>query len=234
MRTILRWLLDMAARFTRTLDLPGILAVSCDTSFYQWAYDAWRDQGGVGQDSDDGDRFLAVARGFGLGRPTGVDLPAEVTGHLPSREWKREYWETTREASCERAETGYPEVEDEERRAFLEQLARENCVDGWQWRPGDAVNFSIGQGDVATTPLQVATVYAAIANGGRLWAPRVADALVRRARALKGLPEEDVSAEQAAVNMRAYREQQFDILADAVRRSLDMEKIYAILRGDAD
>ena len=162
------------------LDLPGILAVSCDTSFYRWAYDAWRDQGGVGQDSDDGDRFLAVARGFGLGRPTGVDLPAEVTGHLPSREWKREYWETTREASCERAETGYPEVEDEERRAFLEQLARENCVDGWQWRPGDAVNFSIGQGDVATTPLQVATVYAAIANGGRLWAPRVADALVRQ------------------------------------------------------
>ena len=62
----------------------------------------------------------------------------------------------------------------------------------------------------------------------------LADALVRRARALKGLPEENVSAEQAAVNMRAYREQQFDILAGAVRRSLDMEKIYAILRGNAD
>lgn len=161
------------------LDLPGILAVSCDTSFYRWAYDAWRDQGGVGQASDDGDRFLAVARGFGLGRPTGVDLPAEVAGHLPSRAWKRDYWEATREASCERAGTGYPEVEDEERREFLEQLARENCVDGWQWRPGDAVNFSIGQGDVATTPLQVATVYAAIANGGRLWAPRVGAALER-------------------------------------------------------
>ena len=43
-----------------------------------------------------------------------------------------------------------------------------------------------------------------------------------------------MSAEQAAVNMRAYRERQFDILADAVRQSLDMEKIYAILRGDAD
>lgn len=62
----------------------------------------------------------------------------------------------------------------------------------------------------------------------------LADALVRRARALKGLPEEDVSAEQAAVNMRAYRERQFDILAAAVRQSLDMEKIYAILHGNAD
>lgn len=160
------------------LDLPGILAVSCDTAFYRWAYDAWQQQGGIAQDSDDGDRFLAVARGFGLGRPTGVDLPAEAPGRLPSREWKQEYWEATREESCSRAESGYPEVEDEERREFLEQLAEESCVDGWRWRPGDAVNFSIGQGDVATTPLQVATVYAAIANGGRLWAPQVGDALL--------------------------------------------------------
>lgn len=161
------------------LDLPGIISVSCDTAFYRWAYDSWREQGGIAQTSDDEDRFLAVARGFGLGRPTGIDLPAEAPGHLPSREWKRDYWEATRETSCARAESGYPEVEDEERRDFLEQLARENCVDGWQWRPGDAANFAIGQGDVATTPLQVATVYAAIANGGRLWAPQLGDALVR-------------------------------------------------------
>lgn len=161
------------------LDLPGVLEVSCDTSFYTWAYDAWVDQGGLGQTSDADDRFLAVARGFGLGQRTGVDLPAEVSGHLPSRQWKREYWEATREQTCAAAEAGYPDVDDEERRQFLEQLARENCVDGWQWRPGDAANLSIGQGDVATTPLQIAVVYAAIANGGRLWAPTVADALVR-------------------------------------------------------
>ncbi|WP_131103924.1 penicillin-binding protein 2 [Ornithinimicrobium sufpigmenti] len=161
------------------LDLPGVLEVSCDTSFYTWAYDAWSDLGGLAQTSDADDRFLAVARGFGLGQRTGVDLPGEVAGHLPSREWKREYWEATREETCAAAESGYPDVEDEERREFLEQLARENCVDGWQWRPGDAANFSIGQGDVASTPLQIAVVYAAIANGGRLWAPTVADALVR-------------------------------------------------------
>ena len=57
-------------------------------------------------------------------------------------------------------------------------------------------------------------------------------ALVKRARKLKGLPEVTVSAEQAAVNMAAYREQQFDILAQTVRESLDMEKVYAILRGE--
>ena len=59
----------------------------------------------------------------------------------------------------------------------------------------------------------------------------LADALVRRARVLKGLPEQPVSAEQAAVNMRAYREQQFDILARTVRESLDMDAVYRILRG---
>jgi penicillin-binding protein 2 len=102
-----------------------------------------------------------------------------VDGLVPSREWKRAYWEATRDESCARAEDGYPEVQDEERRDFLEQLARESCVDGWQWRPGDAVNVSIGQGDVATTPLQMAVVYAAVANGGRLWQPQVGAALQR-------------------------------------------------------
>ena len=60
----------------------------------------------------------------------------------------------------------------------------------------------------------------------------LADALVRRARRLRGLPESPVSAEQAAVNMKAYREAQFDILAKTVRESLDMERVYAILKGE--
>ena len=34
--------------------------------------------------------------------------------------------------------------------------------------------------------------------------------------------------------MAAYREAQFDILAKAVRESLDMKKIYAILRGEEE
>ena len=59
----------------------------------------------------------------------------------------------------------------------------------------------------------------------------LADALVRRARALKGLPETPVNAEQAAVNMRTYREAQFDKLARTVRESLDMETVYRILKG---
>lgn len=40
---------------------------------------------------------------------------------------------------------------------------------------GDIANISIGQGEVGATPLQMAYVAAAIANGGTVWAPRLVD-----------------------------------------------------------
>ncbi len=42
-----------------------------------------------------------------------------------------------------------------------------------QWLPGDTVNISIGQGDMLTTPLQMAGVYAGIANDGDIMRPHV-------------------------------------------------------------
>lgn len=49
----------------------------------------------------------------------------------------------------------------------------ENFGDGWA--TGDAVNLSIGQGYLEATPLQMANVYAAIANGGTLLQPYIVD-----------------------------------------------------------
>ncbi len=44
---------------------------------------------------------------------------------------------------------------------------------GESWYPGDTVNYSIGQGYVLTTPIQVARAYAALANGGFLPRPHL-------------------------------------------------------------
>lgn len=44
---------------------------------------------------------------------------------------------------------------------------------GEVWYPGDTVNMAIGQGDLVTTPLQLATVAATLANRGRLVPPRM-------------------------------------------------------------
>lgn len=57
---------------------------------------------------------------------------------------------------------------------------------GEGWVPGDAVNMAIGQGFVEVTPLQLADVIAAVANGGRLYRPTLID----RIGAGGGAPEE--------------------------------------------
>ncbi|MDP9068334.1 MAG: penicillin-binding protein 2 [Actinomycetota bacterium] len=51
------------------------------------------------------------------------------------------------------------------------------CPDGWV--PGYTINMSIGQGDLVVTPLQMATTYSALANGGKVLEPRVGDYLTR-------------------------------------------------------
>jgi penicillin-binding protein 2 len=61
---------------------------------------------------------------------------------------------------------------------FLQLFSHEFCLEGQHYRAGDAVNFAIGQGDTIVTPLQLARAYSALSNGGTLYEPRVAKAIV--------------------------------------------------------
>jgi len=47
------------------------------------------------------------------------------------------------------------------------------------WTGGDTLNMSIGQGAVLVTPMQVARMMSAVANGGVLWKPRIVQRIER-------------------------------------------------------
>lgn len=162
------------------LSLHQAIVVSCNTVFYNFGYQMWKEDGGLHPEGEPKEAMADMARGFGFGSPTGIDLPYETSGRIPDRDWKRTFWQETREQNCHRGEHGYPDVAetDPSRASYLKLLAYEQCVEGFEWRANEAVNFAIGQGDVLVTPLQLASAYAAIANGGTLYEPRIGRALV--------------------------------------------------------
>lgn len=181
------------------------IQVSCDTVFYKFAYETWLRMGGLKAKKKAKDPFTEMAKAFGLGRPTGLDLPSESDGRIADRAWKRAYWKATRDFYCAKAKTGYPEVatKDARRAAYLVQLSKENCVDGWAYRGGDAANFAIGQGDTTATPLQMARVYAAVANGGTLVTPHIGRAIMtpdgKLVRRIEPTPAGKVPVSQATL-----------------------------------
>ncbi len=85
------------------------------------------------------DRIAKYAALFGLGKPTGLGLPHELPGLVPSPVWKSRNY-------------------------------------GDSWKDGETLNLAIGQGYLVATPIQLAMMTAAVANGGKLLKP----AIVRR------------------------------------------------------
>jgi len=156
------------------INLTTAIAISCDSIWYQIAYDEWVRDGGLKPKSQVNDYFFRTASAFGVGQKTGIDLPSEISGRLPDRNWKRSWYETNKDYYCN-YEARAPQSQ---QTSYLIALAKENCLDGDKVRAGDMVNFSIGQGDLLLTPLQLAVIYTAIANGGSLMQPEIARAVV--------------------------------------------------------
>lgn len=162
------------------ISLQRAIEVSCNTVFYGLAERMWLAAGGPEADRESADPVAETAKLFGLGSATGIDLPGEAVGRVSSRAFKADNWEAMKDTWCANASAGYPETRktDPKLADYYTALDKENCTDGYQWRAGDALNAVIGQGDTAVTPLQMAMVYAAVANGGKLYQPQVAKAIV--------------------------------------------------------
>ncbi len=156
------------------MNLTKAMAISCDTIWYKIAFAEWLKDGGLKPKANPNDYFFKAAEGFQIGKKTGIDLPSESSGRLANREWRKSWYEQNKDFYCNYKERATKA----QQTAFLIELARENCLDGDKIRAGDAVNFSIGQGDTVITPLKLAQMYAAIANGGTIWKPIVGKAIV--------------------------------------------------------
>jgi penicillin-binding protein 2 len=145
------------------LNLQRALTVSSDVYFYDVGRDIWqhyndwlksKSAGGAQseQQLEKGYAIQDTAEAYGFGRATGIGLTGEEGGRVPDQAWK------------ERFNANEPDP----------KKKREQSL----WLPGDNVSLAIGQGDLLVTPLQLATGYATFANGGTLFTPRVAKAVL--------------------------------------------------------
>ncbi|UIR18169.1 penicillin-binding protein 2 [Streptomyces spinosirectus] len=152
------------------ISLGRALEVSCDTVFYGLADREWKKDGGINpKKGQPKDYFYKTAHQFGLGKQTGIDLPNEVTGRVPDRQWKEDYWKANKDAWCKSGKKNG---------SYVEKIAYENCLEGNKMREGDSINYSIGQGDTLLTPIQEAMIYGALANGGTEYVPTIGKAVV--------------------------------------------------------
>ncbi len=126
-----------------------------------------------------------VAGEFGLGSKTGIDLPYEAQGLLPTAEWKNEIsakltdhkYEQLRQGLEDKYDDLLKKAEDEDEVSRLNKkkqyekikLEAQYEIDynfNTSWQAYDTFNMAMGQGYNDYTVLQLANYVATIANGG--------------------------------------------------------------------
>ena len=157
------------------MSLEKAIAVSCDTIWYRIAFDEWLRDGGLRPKSNPNDYFFKAAQSFKITQRVGIDVPSESTSRLADRAYKESWYQQNKDFYCNYTDRATKA----QQTPFLVLLAKENCVDGDKIRAGDAVNFSIGQGDTVVTPLKLTQMYAAIGNGGTIWQMMIGKAIVK-------------------------------------------------------
>ncbi len=149
------------------------LVVSCDTVYYQLGYDMWlRDHPAINSVASRHAPLQPMQKAelaWGFGRDPGIDLPEQDPGTIPTRQWLYYYWKQYKHFWCSHGSQGG---------SYIQQIEYQDCKTGYVWEPGQAAIAAIGQGYVTVTPLQLADAYAALANGGTLYSPRIGEALI--------------------------------------------------------
>jgi penicillin-binding protein 2 len=148
------------------VDIVKGIYQSCDVFFYTLA-----ERLGIG-------RIAKYAMALGLGQKTGVDLPQEVSGVMPSEEWKIKNFKQ-------------------------------------KWYAGETISVGIGQGAVATTPIQLARAIGAIASGGVLQTPHLV--------LPEDLPDNYQKAKYTESQHLVLDPKNWELITDAMARVLDPE-----------
>jgi penicillin-binding protein 2 len=152
------------------------LIQSCDTVYYQLGYDMYLGDNLKANNSTGPNapvqKMQKMELAWGFGEPTGIDLPAESAGSIPTRQWLYWLWKDNAHTGQNWCKYG------SQNGSYVQQIEYQDCQNGWQWEPGQAAIAAIGQGYVTVTPLQLASAYAALANGGTLYSPRIGEALI--------------------------------------------------------
>jgi penicillin-binding protein 2 len=158
------------------ISLHEALVISCDTVFYDLAYQIYlRDHpkdNVVDSPKAPAQEMQQMAVDWGFGKTPGVDLPEQSTGTIPTREWLYYFWKDNAHTGQNWCKYGKANG------SYVQQIEYQDCHYGNVWEPGEAAIAAIGQGFVAVTPLQLANAYAALANGGTLYSPRIGKAII--------------------------------------------------------
>lgn len=127
------------------VDLATSITVSSDVYYYWIGDQLWQQRARFGPTA-----IQDTAAHYGIGSLSGVALPGESPGWLPTPEKRKE--------RHQQAPKAFP---------------------NGNWYAGDNLNTAVGQGDVLVTPLQLANAYATFANGGTRYVPQIVMAVTR-------------------------------------------------------